>query len=226
MNTFGPAGALCQPIPTNAPLGDLTLPFDDQTEVICTHSSGSGSHSGPIAYYALDLANAYEQPPAVVRASAEGTAYVFGDATGKTCPQPQGRPASAEPSTCGDSWGNRIKILHENGYFSFYTHLERALVNTGDHVRQGDPIGVMGWTGLAGHRHVHWSVQRLPGKNSSEWQQQILSYVGESVPFRFSAGQNGVRQSFDSSKIICAHAGIGHAPESQQPRFRGVVRGK
>ena len=138
-------------------------------------------------------------------------------------PQPKGNPQLSESSSCGDSWGNRVKILHSNGYFSFYVHLSNVFVKTGDKIKQGDAIGIEGWTGAAGHRHLHWSVQKLPG-NSARWSEQILTYTGDSVPFRFKAIQNGKLQIFDLLKISCAHAGIGQAPMNQQPRFKGVSK--
>ena len=55
INTFTDKGARCESIPIYAPI-NFVLPFDSSTEVVCTHSSGSGSHSGFNAYFALDLA--------------------------------------------------------------------------------------------------------------------------------------------------------------------------
>lgn len=219
-NTFTEKGAQCANIPEYAPL-DFILPFDSHTEVVCTHSSGSGSHSGYNAYFALDLATEYSRPASTVRASADGVAYVFLGEDGNLCPEPKGKPELSESSGCGYSWGNRVKILHSNGYFSFYVHLERTLVKTGDRVKQGDAIGIEGWTGAAGHRHLHWSVQKLPG-TSSEWANQIITYTGDSVPFKFQAVQDSKKQWFDSLTVKCAHAGIGQAPANQQPRFKGA----
>jgi Peptidase family S41 len=70
MNTFTANGAQCVAVPDEAPIQDLVLPFDSTTEAICTHSSGSGSHSGTNAYFALDLATPYDQPAAIIRAAA------------------------------------------------------------------------------------------------------------------------------------------------------------
>jgi gamma-glutamyltranspeptidase/glutathione hydrolase len=221
MNSFTDAGAQCLAVPEEAPLPDLVLPFDANTEAVCTHSSGSGSHSGTNAYYALDLATDYSLPAATVRAAADGVAYVFLGEDGKLCPEPSGTPASAQSSTCGQSWGNHIRILHENGYMSFYVHLDHPLVANGTFVHKGDPIGIEGWTGAAGHRHLHWSIQKLPGANQSDWINHI-SWAGTSVPFHFKAQQNGAVQNFEAKNIQCAHAAIGQAPADQQPRFKGV----
>src|SRR5690242_14825174 len=60
--------SVCEAPPSVGPLKNLILPFDSDEEIYCTHSSGSGSHSWTNAFYALDLANAYDKPAAVIRA--------------------------------------------------------------------------------------------------------------------------------------------------------------
>lgn len=211
----------CVQIPTKAPISNFILPFDEKTEVVCTHASGVGSHSWPNAYYALDLATPYELPPSIVRASADGKAFVFLGEDGNPCPTPIGTPAKTSVDQCGLGWGNHIKILHNDGYFSFYVHLDKVLVQNGQIVRQGVPIGIEGATGLAGYRHLHWSVQKLPGKAYEEWEKQI-SWDGISVPFNFTAIMNGAATIINSSNIRCTHASIGQVPSKQQPRLRGM----
>lgn len=220
MNTFKENVAVCAPIP-EGPSQSFSFPFDSSTEVVCTHSSGTGSHSGSNAFYALDLATDYSKPASIVRASADGVAYVFQREDGKLCPEPPGTDAKSEVSDCGQSWGNHIRILHSQGFLSFYVHLEKPLVANGTFVHKGDPIGIEGRTGAAGHRHLHWSIQKLPGSTLAEWVNHI-AWAGASVPFVFEANQNGVNQIFSSADIVCAHAGIGSAKASLQPRFKGV----
>ncbi len=227
MNTFKgfgiPANPVCVTTPAPAPISSLTLPFDANTEATCTHSSGSGSHSSANAFFALDLATDYRLPAAIVRASAEGKVYAFMGEDGKLCPEPIGTPANAAISNCGGSWGNHIMIWHGNGYASFYVHLDHFLVANGTVVHRGDPIGVEGWTGAAGHRHVHWSVQKLQGSTQAEWDRDLnQGWTGASIPFSFSAVQNGVEQEVNVAKLRCAHAAIGAAPAVQQPKFRGI----
>ena len=213
--------AACRAKPAIAPLPNLILPFDAKTEVVCTHSSGAGSHSWPNAFYALDLASDYSLPPPKVLAADDGKAFLFEGENGKPCPQPSGAPASAKADSCGMGWGNNIKILHKNGYASFYVHLEKSLIKNGESVRRGQPIGTMGWTGLAGHRHLHFSIQKIPGSSQQEWESHI-KWDGMSVPFEFKASQNGETKIFKSSDIQCAHANIGQASPEQQPRFQGI----
>lgn len=149
MNTFSDKGATCLAIPKR-PNQVFSLPFDTETEVICTHSSGSGSHSGINAFYALDLATDYNKPASIVRAAADGVVYVFMDEDGELCLEPSGTPAKSESSSCGLSWND------------------------------------------------------------------------ESVPFSFEATQDGKVKIFDTESVACAHAGIGNANSSEQPRFSGV----
>ena len=215
-------GPTCTAIPMTAPLV-FNLPFDSNTEVACTHSSGIGSHSYQNAFYALDFANNYDQPAATILAAADGKAFVFYGEDGKPCAEPAGNPSQAEADNCGQGWGNHIKILHQNGYYSFYVHLEKILIKNGDIIKQGQPIGVEGWTGLAGHRHLHWSVQKLPGNNAVDWENRI-SWAGDSVPFQFQAIQEGKLVTLNSSQLKCAHAGLGQVPASEQPRMKGVSK--
>lgn len=72
---------------------------------------------------------------------------------------------------------NLIVIDHGDDTFGEYMHLQLdgALVEVGDFVEQGDPIGLSGVTGLAGYPHLHFIVVR----KYWEW-----PYVG--VPVTFS----------------------------------------
>lgn len=210
----------CLPI-DKAPDLDLILPFDNKTEVVCTHARGVGSHSWGNAFWSLDLASPYETAPAQVRASASGTAFVFGGEDGKPCLNPPGKPAKAEIQKCGRGWGNHVKVLHQDGYFSFYVHLEKVTVRDGQKVEQGDPLGLEGWTGQAGHRHLHWSLQKIGGATDRERIENLKKWDGLSAPFRFRAQLNNASTLIDVSTFDCPHAAIGGAPN--QPRLRGSL---
>ena len=88
-------------------------------------------------------------------------------------------------------------------------------------MHQGQAIGLEGWTGNAGHRHLHWSVQKLPGATEIEWKRKIIKYVGESVPFDFMAVQNNKLKTFDTTIFQCEHSDIGTTIDPQ-PTFKGV----
>ena len=54
--------------------------------------------------------------------------------------------------------GNAIILDHGDGVFTLYGHLSAWRVTEGQHVRQGDVIGLIGSTGLATGPHLHWEV--------------------------------------------------------------------
>lgn len=56
--------------------------------------------------------------------------------------------------------GNYIIINHNNGYYSYYGHMSKLLVNKGDIVHIGQQIGKMGQTGFATGTHLHFGVYK------------------------------------------------------------------
>jgi murein DD-endopeptidase MepM/ murein hydrolase activator NlpD len=56
--------------------------------------------------------------------------------------------------------GNLIEVQHTNGYTTFYMHLSRVLVHNGQHVQQGERIGLVGMTGLATGPHLDFRIQQ------------------------------------------------------------------
>lgn len=55
--------------------------------------------------------------------------------------------------------GNCVILDHGWGLHTSYFHMSAVLVEPGDMVQQGDPIGRMGSTGLATGSHLHWEVR-------------------------------------------------------------------
>jgi len=56
--------------------------------------------------------------------------------------------------------GNLIEIQHNNGYTTYYMHLSRLLVHSGERVEQGQRIGLVGMTGLATGPHLDFRIQK------------------------------------------------------------------
>ena len=56
--------------------------------------------------------------------------------------------------------GNLIEVQHTNGYTTYYMHLSRILVRSGQHVAQGQSIGLVGMTGLATGPHLDFRIQQ------------------------------------------------------------------
>lgn len=57
-------------------------------------------------------------------------------------------------------YGNFIELAHPNGMTSFYAHLSRIDVASGDVVLSGHRIGLVGSTGYSTGPHLHFEVRR------------------------------------------------------------------
>ena len=73
---------------------------------------------------------------------------------------PYSAAASGEVVTAGwgGGYGNMILIDHGNGVMTRYGHSSRLLVSVGQHVSQGQTIGLVGSTGNASGPHLHFEV--------------------------------------------------------------------
>jgi murein DD-endopeptidase MepM/ murein hydrolase activator NlpD len=56
-----------------------------------------------------------------------------------------------------DSFGNSVVLDHGQGIFSYYLHMRKISVKTGDVLEKGTPLGAMGSEGVATGPHLHWS---------------------------------------------------------------------
>ena len=61
-------------------------------------------------------------------------------------------------SGANGGYGTTVVIEHANGIQTRYAHLSAALVNVGDAVDEGQPIGLAGHSGRATGTHVHYEV--------------------------------------------------------------------
>jgi hypothetical protein len=61
-------------------------------------------------------------------------------------------------STGNESYGNFIKIKHNNNFYTLYAHLEYVTVKLNDSVKKGQIIGYMGDSGNAYGKHLHFEV--------------------------------------------------------------------
>jgi murein DD-endopeptidase MepM/ murein hydrolase activator NlpD len=59
-----------------------------------------------------------------------------------------------------EGYGNLVQIRHSNGMTSGYAHLSRIApgVRTGTTIKQGEPVGLVGQTGLATGPHLHFMM--------------------------------------------------------------------
>ncbi|MEX1664794.1 peptidoglycan DD-metalloendopeptidase family protein [Zhongshania arctica] len=58
-------------------------------------------------------------------------------------------------------FGRMVKLSHNFGFVTIFGHLSKAVVASGDYVRQGDLIGYSGNTGLSTAPHLHYEVRHL-----------------------------------------------------------------
>ena len=61
-------------------------------------------------------------------------------------------------------WGKMIVLEHEDGYATFYAHLDKIEVESGVKVKRGELIGRVGNTGQSTGPHLHYEV-RLNGEH-------------------------------------------------------------
>jgi murein DD-endopeptidase MepM/ murein hydrolase activator NlpD len=70
--------------------------------------------------------------------------------------------AAAAATVASADWdggfGLKVDLDHANGYHSWYAHLSRALVQVGQHVVKGQPIGLVGSTGFSTGPHLHYQL--------------------------------------------------------------------
>lgn len=57
-------------------------------------------------------------------------------------------------------YGNLIQIAHGKGYITYYGHLAKIHVKTGQHVARGTLIGLVGATGRVTGPHLHFEVRK------------------------------------------------------------------
>src|SRR5258706_13541082 len=55
--------------------------------------------------------------------------------------------------------GNRVCVQHTGGLETCVYHTSVPLVFTGDRVARGQPVALIGMTGLTTGPHVHWEVK-------------------------------------------------------------------
>jgi murein DD-endopeptidase MepM/ murein hydrolase activator NlpD len=71
--------------------------------------------------------------------------------------------ASADGVVTATGWvavgGIRVCIQHSGGLQTCYYHMSSTYVAPGERVKQGDPIGAIGLTGVTTGPHVHWECK-------------------------------------------------------------------
>ncbi|MDR9453990.1 MAG: M23 family metallopeptidase [Wenzhouxiangella sp.] len=170
---------------------DYRLPFDGEWLVLNGGMTPSGSHSWDILgqRYALDFV---KDDGALVRHSGRGTQPEDYLCYGVPILAAQSGVVVAVESRIKDApllgWGvcditarsfigNYVMIEHADQEFGLYAHLQpgSVLVEVGERVVQGQPIGACGHTGHSTEPHLHFHLQDSPDP-----------YHGMGLPVAFS----------------------------------------
>lgn len=83
--------------------------------------------------------------------------YIVAHSDGKViwCQKGQGN----NPGSSGNlSYGNCVKIKHNNGYYTLYAHLQSTDLCVGQIVKRGQVLGYMGNSGNSYGTHLHFEV--------------------------------------------------------------------
>lgn len=172
----------------------LLLPFPHRTTYQCVQGAGgSYSHSGRSTRYDLDFDTPNFSDEIVV-ASVSGIAYVH-------------------PSSVG--FGNHVNIDIGGRMFTVAGHLRSFLVEDGQEVLVGQPIGIEGTTGNSMGDHIHFGLHRGDPREDAALSESIPA---ERIVARDTFGSGGFRE-FRSSDFVCDLA-WGHSYESNN----GVTR--
>ncbi len=77
------------------------------------------------------------------------------------------------------SYGNYVKIKHNNGYYTLYAHMayNSVKVKEGQNVTKGQVLGYMGNTGMSYGGHLHFEV-----RNTSDIRIDPTSYLNSDLP--------------------------------------------
>lgn len=87
----------------------------------------------------------------------------------------------------GGSYGNFVKIKHDNGYYTLYAHLSNGTVvaKSGQRVSKGQRLGYMGNTGTSYGGHLHFEV-----RNEKDVRIDPTPYLNADLPSVSDSGVN------------------------------------
>ncbi len=86
--------------------------------------------------------------------------------------------AAADGQVVGASWaggyGRQVRIVHDGGIMTTYSHMSAMVAQPGTQVRQGQVIGYVGSSGLSTGPHVHFEV-RVNGRAINPLSARLVS---------------------------------------------------
>lgn len=87
------------------------------------------------------------------------------------------------------SWGNYVRIKHNDGTYTLYAHMSRTIATRGQTVNAGDLIGKVGTTGSSTGNHLHFELY-IGGTSSSNRVDPLVYYLD--LPLYMGSGNSKV----------------------------------
>lgn len=151
--------------------GSMTWPVPYSGSYI---SSGYGYRSlgsSSSFHYGIDItmagADSYDK---IVVAADSGTVYI----SNNKCSHNYRKSYNCG---CNGGYGNYIVIDNGDGLHIYYGHLARATVSAGEHVEEGQTIGILGCSGYSTGPHLHFEIRVNDGSSRSAAARNPLNYV-------------------------------------------------
>ncbi|HXJ34380.1 MAG TPA: M23 family metallopeptidase [Candidatus Eisenbacteria bacterium] len=123
---------------------------------------------------------------------------------------PEQVPATRPPdATISNAAGNHVIVDIGDGRFALYAHLQPGSVRVrkGDHVRRGQPLGLLGNSGNTDAPHLHFHVMDAPSPLVANGLPYVLaSFTGEGRLTNEDALWNGEPATIDRGALAGAHA--------------------
>ena len=94
------------------------------------------------------------------------------------------------------SYGNYVKIKHDNGYYTMYAHLKygSVTVSKGTKVLKGERLGYMGATGSATGVHLHFEV-----RDTSDTKIDPTDYIDSDLPNSETTTETGAETGSETT---------------------------
>lgn len=102
------------------------------------------------------------------------------------------------------SYGNYVKIKHDNGYYTLYGHMayNTVKVSVGQRVSKGQVLGYMGNTGMSYGGHLHFEV-----RNTNDVRIDPTEYLNSDLPNSQSVPTKSVEEL--AQEVIAGKYGNG-----------------
>jgi hypothetical protein len=143
----GPSPVAAQDQPN---LSGFRLPFDGWARTFHTPQTHSGRSSSAIDFVPRNGLDAWD---GMVLATQTGEVFWVGTDASGDCDV---------SGATGRGFGNLLVIEHENGLFSYYSHLRDNPTQqwaVGDEVTKGEELGMYGTTGCSTGNHLHFEIR-------------------------------------------------------------------